>query len=472
MAKAENESGALTTLERALRLVTDVRAGEGVTALLLTLDVFLVLAAYYLIKPVREALIGAVTNGPRYKSYMGAGVAMALFFAVPIYGRLASAWPRKKLILRVSAFFAANLVAFYVLGLTPWVKGEHGATVLGLGFLLWMGVFNMMIVAQFWAFAADVYTEEQGKRLFPLVAAGASLGAMAGSYTVKSIVHTVGTLQLMLLSAAILVASAVVAQLIHSRASTGKAEEGPAGAHENDTAAGNEAASEEARRGPYALVFKNNYLLLIAVFTLIFTLVNTSGEYMISQLVSDAAKEHEHTKEAVREFIAGYMGDYFLWVNVAGLVIQLFLVSRILKYGGFRVAFLIFPVLALASASTITVSPTLGVVRIGKTVENSIDYSLNNTVRNMLWLPTTRRMKYIAKQTVDSFCARLGDVLSGGAVFVLVGQLNLGVRGVAAMNIVLIVAWVYVAWRIVNERDRLAKEQHPDRAEANAQNAA
>jgi AAA family ATP:ADP antiporter len=90
--------------------------------------------------------------------------------------------------------------------------------------------------------------------------------------------------------------------------------------------------------------------------------------------------------------------------------------------------------------------------------ENSIDYSLNNTVRNMLWLPTTRRMKYVAKQAVDSFFARLGDVFSGVAVFVLVGQLDLGVRGVAAMNIVLVLAWIYVAWRIVDERDRLAKE--------------
>jgi AAA family ATP:ADP antiporter len=325
-----------------------------------------------------------------------------------------------------------------------------------------MGVFNMMIVAQFWAFAADIYTEAQGKRLFPLVAAGASLGAMAGSYTVKSIVHVVGTLQMMLISAAVLMASALITQIIHARATKGKPADKAAGAAEKDAVTGgkngDEALSDEDKRGAFALVFKNKYLLLIAMFTLIFTLVNTSGEYMISQLVSDAAKQHEHTKEAVREYIAGYMGDYFLWVNVAGLAIQLFLVSRIIKYGGFRVAFLVFPVVALASATMITASPTLGAVRIGKTAENSIDYSLNNTVRNMLWLPTTRRMKYVAKQAVDSFFARLGDVFSGAAVFVLVGQLDLGVRGVAAMNIVLILVWVYVAWRTVDERDRLVKE--------------
>jgi AAA family ATP:ADP antiporter len=473
MPSPEDQPKNLTLVERALRLITDVRAGESAMALLLTLDVFLVLGSYYLIKPVREALIGAVHNGPRYKSYMGAGVALALFFAVPVYARLAAVWPRNKLILRVSGFFAANLVGFYFFGLTPWAKGELGATVFGLGFLLWMGVFNMMIVAQFWSFAADVYTEEQGKRIFPLVAVGASLGAMAGSYTVTVIIHAVGTLSLMLISAAILVASALLTQVIHARAMKDKGERGTitAGKEAKEKEAkekdGDDPAKSDDKRGAYSLVLKNKYLLLIAAFTLIFTLVNTSGEYMISQLVSDAAKAHEQTKEAVREFIGAYMGDYFLWVNVVGLVIQLFLVSRIVKYGGFRVAFLIFPVVALASATMITARPTLEVVRIGKTVENSIDYSLNNTVRNMLWLPTTRRMKYAAKQAVDSFVARLGDVLSGAAVFVLVGQLDLGVRGVAAMNIVLIVAWIYVAWRTVDERDRLAKEnpEHPGEAE-------
>jgi len=463
MPDTKDEGRKLTAVERALRLVTDVRAGEGAIALLLTLDVFLVLSGYYLIKPVREALIGAVNSGPRYKSYMGAGVALALFVAVPAYARLASVWPRNKLILRVSSFFAANLVGFYFLGLTPWVKTELGATLFGLGFLLWMGVFNMMIVAQFWAFAADVYTEEQGKRLFPLVAAGASLGAMAGSYTVKAVVHVVGTLQLMLISAVILVASALVTQIIHARTTKGEGGGQPAGAHKEATK-GETNGGEDDKRGAYSLVFKNKYLLLIAIFTLIFTLVNTSGEYMISQLVSDAAKHHEHTKDAVRDFIAAYMGNYFLWVNVVGLVIQLFLVSRIVKYGGFRVAFLVFPVVALASATMITATPTLGAVRVGKTAENSIDYSLNNTVRNMLWLPTTRRMKYVAKQAVDSLFARLGDVFSGAAVFILVGQLNLGIRGVAAMNIVLVVAWICVAWRIVDERERMAKE-HPEASE-------
>jgi AAA family ATP:ADP antiporter len=76
----------------------------------------------------------------------------------------------------------------------------------------------------------------------------------------------------------------------------------------------------------------------------------------------------------------------------------------------------------------------------------------------MLWLPTTRRVKYVAKQAVDGFFARFGDVGSAAFVFILVGQLHLGVRGVAAMNVVLVLVWIYVAWRIVDERERLPKD--------------
>jgi AAA family ATP:ADP antiporter len=98
-------------------------------------------------------------------------------------------------------------------------------------------------------------------------------------------------------------------------------------------------------------------------------------------------------------------------------------------------------------------------VRIGKTVENSVDYSLNNTVRNMLWLPTTRRMKYLAKQAVDSFFARLGDVGSALGIFILVNRLDTGVRGVAIMNVFLVAIWLYVAWRIVKEHTALTEKK-------------
>ncbi|MEO7113061.1 MAG: Npt1/Npt2 family nucleotide transporter, partial [Polyangiaceae bacterium] len=351
--------------------------------------------------------------------------------------------------------FVSNLVGFYFLGLTPWVHSDHsaaGATAFAIGFLLWVGVFNMMIVAQFWAFAADVYNEKQGKRLFALVGLGASLGAVAGSLVVDRVVHILGTGNMMLVSAGLLFCAALVTQVVDRR-------ETKKNSQTEEKAEEKKAEEPKSSKGAYTLVFKHKYLILIAAFTVLFSVANTSGEFMLSQLAKNASKLHATTQEGQKLWIAGYFGSYFLWVNIAGLVIQTFLVSRIIKYFGFGVAFFVFPVVALMSTSAIIAVPILLTVRIGKTGENSIDYSLNNTVRNMLWLPTTRRMKYLAKQATDSFFARMGDVGSALGVFILFRKLALGVRGVAIMNAVLIVVWLYVAYLIVREHRAMVEKQ-------------
>ncbi len=477
------DSDARSLLDRALGIVSDVHVGEGLTALLLAVDVFLLLSSYYVIKPVREALIGGVPNGPEYKSYMGAAVAVTISVAVPVYSSIADRLPRNKLILGVGAFLHRRTSW----GSTSWgvrrsvVEGT-GKLLFALGFLLWVGVFNMMIVAQFWAFAADVYTEDEGKRLFPVVALlGASLGSLVGSALVERIVKAVGVEGMMLISAGLLGASTFLTQIVHRREAQRRRTKALSG-ESADAARKDEKKSADTnarldagakKESAYALVFKNKYLLLVAIFTLVFSLVNTSGEYMLSSLTAKAATAATHTSEEKREWIAASFGSFFFYVNLAGVVIQTFLVSRIVKYGGLKVGFMIFPVVALLSAGVIVALPLLAVVKVGKTAENSLDYSLNNTMRNMLWLPTTRRMKYLAKQVVDSFFARLGDVGSALGVFLLVDKADLGVRGIAGMNMVLIGVWIFVAWRIVRENARLVRDddEHPRESAEKAHSA-
>src|SRR5881396_3450381 len=146
-----------TVLERFLSIFATVHPEEAFTAFLMMMNVFILLTAYYIIKPVREALIlgGA---GAVIKSYAGAGQAMLFVLIVPLYSAFASRVNRIRLINGVTAFFISNLAIFYLLG-----RLEFN---LGVVFFLWVGLFNLMVVAQFWAFANDIYTEEQGKRLF------------------------------------------------------------------------------------------------------------------------------------------------------------------------------------------------------------------------------------------------------------------------------------------------------------------
>ena len=440
-----------SAVERALGVVTDVRAGEAPTALLLTLNVFLLLTAYYVIKPVREGLILAMPSGAQYKSYLGAVIAAALVVLVPLYGRAADRVAKNKLVVGVTLFFASHLVVFFALSKTS-VESS-----LGLLFFVWMGVFSMMVVAQFWAFAADVYTDDQGRRLFPLVGIGQAAGGVVGAWLTKALVKGLGTYPLMLVGAAILAASAGLTHVVAARESSRRARAADPAARrvapKKDDAKKGESDDQS---GTFALVFRHKYLILIALFSLIFTLVNTNGEYMLGVVVSQAAKETAGgDRHATQDFIAGFYGDFFLYVNVAVVVLQTFVVSRLVKFGGLRIAFFVLPVIAMFDALAIAIVPMLAIVRIGKIAENSTDYSVNNTVRNMLWLPTTTEMKYKAKQAIDTFFVRSGDMLSALLVYVLAQRLDLPVRAFAAVNVALVLGWIVVARGIVREYARL-----------------
>lgn len=471
-----------SALERALAVVTEVKPGEGITALLLTLNVFLLLTAYYVIKPVREGLILVMEGGAEKKSYVSGAIAITLLFAVPAYGKVKDKVAKNKLVVGVTLFFASHLVLFWILSHTA-LKTE-----LGLVFFTWVGVFNMMVVAQFWGFANDVYTQEQGKRLFAIVGIGASLGGAVGAYITRFLTKTLGlgVFQMLLVAASILAVSAFISQAVHLRekrlreeddhASAKRAAEEEAKAEEAEEREAKERGASDAGEHPqggFTLVLGNRYLLLLAGFSLVFTIVDTNGEFILSNLAKDAAAaaaKAEHIPDAevgdyIEKTIASFYGSFYLWVNVIGLSIQTFLVSRIVKFGGLKLAFFVYPVIALVSSVNNVVTPHVaGVARLTayrptKTLENATDYSLNNTVRNMLWLPTTTDMKFKAKQVVDSFLVRMGDVASAGLVFLFGRLLAWPVVRFSMINIVLVVIWLLLAVGIVRENARLSAER-------------
>jgi AAA family ATP:ADP antiporter len=366
----------LSPLERALNLFTEVRRGEAASALLLALNIFLILTAYYILKPVREALILAGDGGAEIKSYVAAGQTLLLLGAVPLYAWFAGRHDRRTLINRVTVFFAACLAAFYLLAVS-------GAPV-AIAFYLWVGIFNLMVPAQFWAFANDIYTPETGKRLFVIVAFGASAGAVFGSFIAGHLIEPVGIYQLLLVSAGVLLASLVFTNIIDSR-------ECPA------ATGGQPAPGEDAplgRSGAFRLVLKNRYLLLIALLMLFLNWVNTTGEYILGRTVKEAAAALLAADPAAapdeETFIRHFYADFFTVVNIAGLLLQLFVVSRVLKYFGVGVAILILPLIALGGYLIAAFYPVLTIVRWAKTAENATDYSVQNTVRQVLFLPTTR----------------------------------------------------------------------------------
>ena len=189
---ARRSPGRSLSLARILSVVTDLRAEEAATALLLTANVFVLLASYYILKTVREALILSEA-GAEVKSYSAAGQALLLLAVIPAYSFVASRATRSRLITWVTFFFVSNLAIFYFMG----AAGFH----VGVAFFLWVGIFNVLVTAQFWAYANDLYDEESGKRIFPIIGIGSSIGAWAGARLAGHLFLRMDAYQLMLVAA-------------------------------------------------------------------------------------------------------------------------------------------------------------------------------------------------------------------------------------------------------------------------------
>ena len=422
-------------LDRALRLFTDVRAGEGVTALLLALNVLLLLCAYYILKPVREALILG-EGSAQLKSYMSAGQVIVLAFVVPLYGRLVASRPRMRLINTVTAFFTACLVLFYFLA--------QAGVPLAIPFFIWIGVFSLMIVAQFWSFANVIYDKSEGERLFAIVGFGASLGAVFGARIADRLIEPVGVNQLLLLGAAVLGSQVFLTNYVDRREQEHQLErKKTVSASKTETAKHSES---------FKLVFKTRYLLLMAMMLMLANWVNTTGEFILGNIIKQHAENMISAGQAPGltegQIIGDFYSKYFTFVNVLSLLMQLFVVSRVVKYLGIGWAVMILPLISLSAYSVLVFIPFLNAVMTAKVLENSTDYSLNNTVRNMLFLPCTYEEKFSAKQAIDSFFVRMGDVLSAALVFFGTNIVQLEARTFAAVNAVLVIAWLAIAWQV------------------------
>ncbi|GAB4361244.1 MAG: MFS transporter [Bryobacter sp.] len=425
-------------LEKFLSFFADVRAGEGLSALALMTNVFLLLFAYYVLKTVREALILS-EGSAQIKAYSSAGQAALLMVAVPLYGWIGSKVNRIKLLGGLSAFFILNLLLFSFFGI-------NGARE-GVVFYIWVGIFNVFVVSQFWAFANDIYTEAQGKRLFPMIGIGASLGAWLGAQAASELVKTfnLSPYQLQLLGGGILAVSTLITVWVNTRESK----------HDIPEMAQHAEKPLGATDG-FVLVFQSRYLLLIAGLTVLLNVVNSSGEFLLSSVVSDQAKAAFPTDAAAqKKFIGSFYGSFFAGVNLLGFLLQSFAVSRIFRFLGVQGALYVLPLIALASYLTLAIAPFLLIVRITKTLENATDYSLQNTVRQALFLPTSREAKYKAKAAIDTFFMRTGDLVQAGVVAVGT-YVGMQFTGYAVLNILFTLVWLWIASRLVAEHKRLA----------------
>lgn len=428
----------LSPLERSLHLLATVRPGEGRSIVLMLAQVFLLLLAYYLIRPLREALILAEGTSV-VRSYAVGAVAVTLIFLIPLYKLLfdhLDGRGDKSTVLRwVMGFFITNLLVFCGLG--------AAGVPIGVPFFVWVGVFSVMLLAQFWAFAADLFNIRSGQRLFAIIAVGAALGAWCGSRLSGWLIGAIGPFPLMLVAAALLSAALGLSMLVERSI--------PTDARAQDDALRRLPVSRGLGelRSSFDVVLRNRYLLLIGVFVALINWINSTGGFILASFVEDHAARQVGTGdvEAEREIIGRFYGDYFAWITLLQLFLQMFVVSRVLKHLGMRAALVMLPLVMVANYGLMAWMPVFALVRITMIAENGMNYSMHGTSCHSLFLPLTREQKYVGKTTIDTFFWRFGDLLHALTILLGVQWLQLEMELVMLFNLSLaLVALTVSLW--------------------------
>ncbi|MBF0588344.1 MAG: hypothetical protein HQL53_04380 [Magnetococcales bacterium] len=439
-----------------MRIFTDVRPGEGRIALLMFFNVLLILCAYYFMKPVREGWISLEEikgySKMEVKALTNFGQSMVLVLVVWGYGKLVNLYTRSALITRSTLFCMSNLVLFWLI--QPGFLMPH-IPYSGILYYLWVGMFGGFMVAQIWAYIADLFVDEQGRRLMPMIAIGATSGAVIGSWIVSSL-----TKSGVLASQDLLLASLV--PLLGTIFLSRMADDGRWRSLSKPRQDGVKSDKVNHKQA-FELLKSHPLLLATTVVTLLFNWVNTNGENILFHVIVQHAQELMVQQEVVnksiflKEFTTTFYGDFFFWVNIFALFLQAIVASRLLKFGGFGAILMLLPVIALSTNIAIGLIPALAMIKFMKIVENATDYSINNTAKHVLWLPLDSETKYKVKPTIDSLFMRFGDGLAAVTAIVGTQYLALSVTGYCTLNVVLVLIWIGFGFVMIREHRKLTE---------------
>jgi AAA family ATP:ADP antiporter len=422
----------------------DVRPGEGAIVFVFFLNLMLMMTAFYILKVISEPLILA-EGGALTRSFARGIEAAIVIGLLPGYVLLAQRFDPSRLVVWLDLAFAISLIGLAILASID--------ARIGLVFFVWLGIFGTLAIAQFWSLANDLFSQSQGLRLFPAVAVGGTLGGIAGAQLAAHGIKWLEPYELML-AADVLIAACVVLTAIsrHHARRVRRSAAKPAAPPAEATLA--------PRAGAWSRMLSDPYLLLIAASVLLLNAVNTTGEYILADLVSRRADEiARHASDGLKArdmYIASFYGNFRTIVSVVATALQLVLVARVLKRSGLQQALMLLPLLAIASYGAAAVAPLLGTIVAVKVAENGADYSLSNTVRQALFLPTTRKAKYQAKTAIDMSLVRVGDLASASLV-ALGASLSLGIAELALANMAIAMVWLVVNFKLAGRYRGVAR---------------
>src|SRR5881296_99345 len=424
-------------MKKLLTKIVDVKPDEIRAMWLGFIFFFVVLAGYYVIRPVRDN-IGATQFENLW--WMFTVVLIAMIVANALFSMIVARMSRRKFIPIAYRFFILNLVIFFVLmqfmppGKQPWVDGC---------FFVWVSVFNLFATAVFWGFMTDIFTNEQGKRLFGFIAVGGSLGGMLGPLITASLVHRVSTGVLLLICAGML---EIAAQSIRFF---------PAEFRRSDSKSAEDAAAAEKPIGGkfwdgVTHICKSPYLFGLFLFILLYTLTSTWTYFQQSELTKVGIVD----KAARTAFFA----KLDLSVNTLTLLLQIFVTGRLMKFLGVTVTLLFMPVLSLFGFAAIGLAPGLTMLALFQVARRASTFAFMRPAREVLFTVLRREDKYKAKSFIDTFGYRCGDQL-GAWSYGGLQALGLGLSAISYIAVPVVAGWCALGVWLGRKQRVLAESQ-------------
>lgn len=404
-----------------LRLV-NVREGELGVLLASFATLFCMFSSYATLRPIRETM--GLTSGVENLPWLFWGTFVAMLAVQPVYGWLTSRFPRTVFLPWVYLFFVANILGFWL-----WFGLQTDHTWIARAYFIWVSVFNLFVVAVFWSLMADVFSREQAGRMFGFIAAGASTGGLVGPLLAGRLALPLGTINLLLVSAALLALSLVfMRRVIRWHAASGDARSAPG--------ARDEALGGSALAG-FRQVVRSPYLLGIAAFVLLVTWVST---FLYLEQQALVAARFVSRDERTRFF-----SDIDFWVQACSLLTQLFLFGRLYRWLGFRALIVSVPLLMTAGYVVYALVPTFAVVVGVMIVRRVGEYAITRPCRDTLYTSVSREEKYKAKSLIDTFVYRGGDATSASLHQALTAGLGLTSTGIGWAGAGIAAVWTLLA---------------------------
>jgi AAA family ATP:ADP antiporter len=404
---------------RLLKRLIDVRSAEMEGLGWSWLYIFSVLSSYYILRPIRDEM--GVAGGVENLQWLFTGTLVGMILVNPPFAALVAKLPRVRFIAITYRFFMVNLLIFILL--------LHLATAeqhiwVGRLFFIWTSVFNLFVVSVFWALMVDVFDSEQGKRLFGFIAAGATLGGIAGSSITASLAKDVPATYL-LLGSVILLEAAVFSVRRLARLSDA--------VRQRPAAQSGEALIGGNLFSGLTHAFKSPYLINVSVYILLFAITSTFLYFQQAEIARQSFAD--------RGARTAFFARVDLWVNVLTLGAQLFLTGRVLRAVGVGLTLAMLPALSILGFGTLAMTPTIAVLVVYQVLRRAGNFAFARPTRELLFTVVPREDKYKAKSFIDTVIYRTGDQV-GAWSYAALGFLGLAMTGISIIAVPISIAWL------------------------------